>query len=396
MQQSILLLSVFIALLGIGIIVPVMPVFAESLGATGIGLGLIIAAFSVTRGFFQPIAGSFSDRWGRKPFLLGGLLVYGLVGLLLPEASSIGGLIAVRAVHGFGSAMIVPVAMAYMGDLAPAGQEGRSMGMVNIAIFSGIGAGPVLGGFFTDLWGMRAAFFAMACLSALAFFLVLLRLPDSEGKKAAGDRLRLGQALRAMSASRRTMGILLARMATMIIMVPTMAFLPLLMHRMFAASGTQIGMVIACRTLVNAALQTPCGRLADRHDKVRLLRIGCTIIAAVICLVPLAADFRALLVLFIILGMGEAMIWPALGAMAAEEGRIYGQGTMMGVFNLAMSCGVFLGAMAAGSGADFLGLHWSFPLIGAVVLATTLTATVMIRSAKQPPLPQKERQPPST
>lgn len=61
-----LLLSVFIALLGIGIIVPVMPVFAASLGAGGLALGLIIAAFSITRGIFQPIVGSLSDRWGRK------------------------------------------------------------------------------------------------------------------------------------------------------------------------------------------------------------------------------------------------------------------------------------------------------------------------------------------
>jgi MFS family permease len=68
----ILLLSVFIALLGIGIIVPVMPVFAESLGAGGLTLGIIIAAFSLTRGFCQPIVGNLSDRWGRKGFLVSG------------------------------------------------------------------------------------------------------------------------------------------------------------------------------------------------------------------------------------------------------------------------------------------------------------------------------------
>ena len=120
-----LLLSIFIALLGIGIIIPVMPVFAADLGAGGFSLGMIIAAFSISRGILQPIVGSLSDRWGRKGFLVAGLFIYGLVGLLIPQAQSVYNLIAIRGFHGVGSAMIVPIAMAYMSFLAPAGQEGR-------------------------------------------------------------------------------------------------------------------------------------------------------------------------------------------------------------------------------------------------------------------------------
>jgi len=79
MNQKILLtllLSVFIALLGIGIIIPVMPVFASELGANGLALGMIIAAFSVSRGVLQPVIGNLSDQWGRKGFLVAGLFVY--------------------------------------------------------------------------------------------------------------------------------------------------------------------------------------------------------------------------------------------------------------------------------------------------------------------------------
>lgn len=177
---GILLLSVMTALFGIGIIVPVMPVFAVSLGASGFALGLIIAAFSISRGILQPIVGSLSDRWGRKGFMVIGLLVYTLVGLVLPEATSITNLILIRAFHGVGSAMIVPVAMAYVSDMAPFGQEGRYMGMLNIAIFVGIGGGPLFGGFFADLWGMASAFYAMAGLSFIAMLLVLFKMPVME------------------------------------------------------------------------------------------------------------------------------------------------------------------------------------------------------------------------
>lgn len=379
-----LLLSVFIALLGIGIIVPVMPVFATSLGASGFGLGLIIAAFSISRGLLQPVVGVLSDRWGRKRFLVGGLAIYGLIGLILPQATSLGNLVLIRALHGVGSAMIVPVAMACMGDMARVGEEGRAMSLLNIAIFCGIGAGPLLGGFFTDLWGMAAAFYVMAGLSFLALLLVLLQMPSMERRGDEPPGLSILQALTVLLRGRTTRGILLARMSTMIIMVPTMAFLPLLMHQWFTATGMQIGMVIACRTLVNAVLQTPFGRLADRGDKIMLLRGGCLVVSLVMCAVPLATSFLQLLLLFGLLGVGEAVIWPTLGALATEEGRQYGQGTMMGIFNLAMSAGVFVGAMGAGISVDLFGLGASFVIIGCLVLVLTLWASTMIVS--QPPL----------
>lgn len=385
----ILLLSVFIALLGIGIIVPVMPDFATRLGASGTALGMMVAAFSLTRVFFQPVVGSLSDRWGRKGFLVVGLFIYGLVGLIMPAAGSVGNLIVIRTFHGFGSAMIVPVAMAYVSEMAPAGEEGRYMGLLNIAIFTGIGGGPMLGGFFADLWGMASAFYAMAGLSFLAFALVLLRMPVmAETGKKVGPQLGIFRGMYQVLASRRASGILLTRMATMIIMVPSMAFLPLLMHQRFPATGIMIGLVIAGRTLTNAVLQTPFGRLADRRDKVVLLMIGCLIVSLIIVLVPLAVDFRHYLGLFVVLGAGEAMLWPALGALATEEGRIFGHGTMMGVFNLSMSAGIFLGSLGTGWVMDLFGLSWAFYSAGAAVLILGLAGVAMIRAAPPTPAPQ--------
>lgn len=274
--------------------------------------------------------------------------------------------------------MIVPVAMAYVSDLSPLGQEGRFMGMLNIAIFSGIGSGPLLGGVFTDVWGLAAAFYIMAALSWLALLLVFFQLPVLENKNPDFRRIGIFRAFNSMLGQKRTAGILLARMSTMIIMVPTMAFLPLLMNQWFQASGTQIGIVITCRTLVNAILQTPCGKIADLWDKVKFLKIGILIISVMLALVPLAPNFWWLLGIFVVLGIGEAIIWPTLGALAVEEGRYYGQGTMMGIYNLAMSSGVFIGSLAAGTIVDLLGLDWSFFLIGGIVFVLALSASSLI------------------
>jgi MFS family permease len=382
-----LLLSVFIALLGVGIIIPVMPVFAAELGAGGFSLGMIIAAFSVSRGLLQPVVGNLSDIFGRKWFLVTGLFVYGLVGLLIPHATSVVDLITIRGFHGVGSAMIVPIAMAYMSILAPPGQDGRYMGYLNIAVFCGIGCGPIIGGFFSDMWGMASVFYLMAFLSFGAFLLVLRNMPAYVPPRQKGQD-GLFASMSKMMHRRRTVGILTARYATMIVMVPTMAFLPLLMADWEGTTGLQIGLVIAGRTLVNAVLQVPFGKLADRCDKVVLLLAGTFCMSAAMLFVPSVGTVWQMVLLYMLLGTGEAMIWPVLGAYASEEGRNhFGHGTMMGVFSLAMSAGVFTGAMLAGYSMDNLGMQWAYYITASAIFVLTTGSALLIRGAERDAAP---------
>ena len=376
-------LSVFIALLWVGIIIPVLPVLATKLGATGFTLGLITAAFSLSRGLLQPLVGNLSDRWGRKGFLILGLLIYGLVGLLIPMATEVSHLIAIRLFQGIGAAMIVPVAMAYASFLAPAGHEGRSMSIVNIAVFCGIGCGPILGGLSADTWGLASVFYIMAGLCFCGFLLVVTNLPyccPIERQQPTG----LWSSLRGMLRRQRTVGILLARYATVLMMVPTMAFLPVMMADWPGSSGLHTGLVIAGRTLVNALLQYPMGKLADCTDKVSLLLSGCTAMCLAVMLIPTMHSFATMVGIYLFLGLGEAVLWPVLAAFAAEEARErFGHGTMMGVFNLAMSAGVFTGALVAGTGLDTLGMQAAFTLTGASIMVLCLVAAMLIRAGNR-------------
>ena len=375
-------LSIFIALLGVGIIIPVLPILATKLGAGGFSLGMITAAFSLSRGLLQPVVGNLSDRWGRKGFLVTGLFIYGLVGLLIPHAGSVVDLILIRIFQGVGSAMIVPVAMAYASFLAPIGEEGRYMGVINIAIFCGIGAGPVIGGLFSDAWGLASVFYMMAGLCFLAFVLVGYNLPAC----CPVDRqqqIGLLVNVRLMLKRRRTVGILIARFATVLMMVPTMAFLPIIMSQWAGNSGLQTGAVIASRTLMNAVLQVPFGRLADRHNKVLLLVCGCFCMSLAVFFIPSVPNFPWMVGMYLFLGLGEAVLWPVLGAYAAEEGRNhFGHGTMMGVFNLAMSAGVFTGAMLSGSSMDSWGMQQAFHVTAIAIMLLTLAAAVLIRTGE--------------
>ena len=376
-------LAVFIALLGIGIIIPVLPLWATELGANGFTLGVITAVFSVSRGLCQPVVGNLSDRWGRKGFLIAGLFIYGLVGLLVPHATSVLQLVLIRLFQGVGAAMVVPVAMAYASMLAPPGEEGRSMSTINIAIFCGIGAGPVLGGLFADAFGLASVFYVMAGLCFVAFLLVVRNLPACSPLDPP-SRDGLVRSVGRMLRRRRTVGILLARFATVLMMVPTMAFLPLMMADWPGSGSVQAGVVIAGRTVMNAVLQVPFGRLTDRYDKVRLLIAGCVCMSVAIWMIPEMTGFATMLGAYLFLGFGEAVLWPVLGAWAAEEGRThFGHGTMMGVFNLAMSAGVFTGAMLAGLSMDSWGIRHAFHLTAAAVLVLPLVAALLIGAGER-------------
>jgi MFS family permease len=373
-----ILLSLFIALLGMGIIAPIMPIYATRMGATGISLGLMVAGFSISRGVLQPFVGGLSDRQGRKRFLVAGLFIYALSGFTYTLAGTMGHLILIRLLHGVGSAMVIPIAMSYMGELAPRGQEGRYMGLLNIALFGGIGGGPVIGGLFLDAVGINWPFYVMAAMSGVSLLLVLTFLPPRQTGQDAWTGPSILAVFLQMMKNTRVIGILLARMSSMLIMIPSMAFLPVLMGLFMEATGVQIGMVVASRTLVNACLQFPFGRMVDRFSKVVLLAVGALIISITLFMVPLADSFTQLIVLFTFTGIGEAVVWPCLSALAAEEGRHYGQGSMMGVFSMAMSAGVLLGSIGAGGVMDLIGLSYVFYAVSIFLVCATAAAAAMI------------------
>jgi len=377
----ILLLALFIAVLGVGIIAPIMPLYATDLGATGVTLGLMIAAFSISRGALQPVVGSLSDRKGRKRFLVAGLSIYAVMGLTYTLATSVEHLILIRLFHGVGSAMIVPIVMAYIGDLTPRGQEGKYMGMLNIALFAGISGGPILGGVFWDTIGINPAFYAMSALTAVSLVLILTLLPPQRSDRQIQSTPGLLTTLRRMLHNSRVVGMLLPRIGTMIIMIPTLGFLPILMY---GATGIEIGIVISARMIVNAGLQFPFGRIADRYNKAALILTGCLIASAGVFMMPFATDFLQLVWLSVFIGVGEALIWPTLGAIAVEEGHQYGQGSMMGVFNMAMSLGVLIGSLVAGLFMDLIGLEYVFYIVS-IILAVSAVAGAPLIARRGPP-----------
>jgi len=170
--------SIFAAILGLSIISPILPIIAEDLRVTGVWMGMIFSGFAISRAIVMPIMGGLSDKYGRKIFIASGLLLLAVISLLYLLAHNVYTLTAVRLLNGLAAGMIIPVAMAYAGEVAQEGKEGRAMGTFMMMYFLGVGVGPLLGGILWHLFGMTSVFYAMSGISVIALLLVLPFLPE--------------------------------------------------------------------------------------------------------------------------------------------------------------------------------------------------------------------------
>ena len=175
---AILTFVLFVVMLGYGIIIPIFPFFIESMGAGGMELGLLAASYAVMRLIFGPIWGSISDRVGRKPILLIGILGYVITMIWFGLATQLWMLFAARILAGILSSATTPTTMAYIGDSTPEDERGGGMGMLGASGGLGTIFGPVMGGFLaTD--SLSLPFFVAAGLAFLALILAIIFLPES-------------------------------------------------------------------------------------------------------------------------------------------------------------------------------------------------------------------------
>ena len=366
----ILALSAFSSMLGVGIISPLLPLYAENLGATGIWLGIIFSSFSISRTILMPIIGRLSDRSGRKLFLCIGLLIYSITSLGYIWAGDVSQLTLVRLIQGSAAGMIIPIAQAYVGDISPERKEGTWMGYFNAAFFTGFGFGPLLGGVLTDHSGMNTAFYTMGGLNLLALLVAVLFLPEIERRKMAASPRT---SFREMSTSGMIKGLFNFRLAFAIGRGTFATFLPIFAGIYIGLPPSRIGILLTVNILVTSLLQIYGGNIADRFNRRILVVIGGLTNITFLALIPLGGSFWPLLVICALGGLGGAISMPAASALVVEEGRKFGMGSTIAVFSMAMSIGMAIGPIVSGVIADFINLDTVFYFGAAMgLIGTTL------------------------
>jgi len=368
----ILAISLFSAMLGVGLVSPLLPLYARDLGASGLELGAIFAGYGIFHSIATPIMGRLSDRRGRKVFLCTGLFAYSIISWGHVLTANVPQLILVRLLMGAAGAMIIPIAMAYVGDLSPKGEEGKWMGYTNTAFFGGFSIGPLLGGGLAERFGMNASFYSMGFLCLLAFLITIIFLPESSQRKT-GEKGRIS--FKDISASKTVRGLFSFRLGQSLGRGGIMTFLPLFAATHIGLGTTLIGVLLAANMLPMTVLLAPAGRLADKFNRKALVILGNFIYLITLVLIPFANNFWQQLWLCFPRALGEAIAIPAATAMTVEEGRKFGMGSTMSALMVAMSIGMALGPTLSGAIVDLADINTVFYFAGAIgVIGTGLFA----------------------
>lgn len=362
-----LFFALFATTTGVGIVVPLLPVYAHDLGAGGIYIGLIFGAFSLSRTCLLPYFGRLSDRKGRKPFIVIGLLAYAMVSIAFLLAANVSHLITIRFFQGIASAMILPVIQAYVGDITPAGREGLTMGLFNMSLFFGLSVGPVAGGVLNDHFSMDAAFACMGLLTLAGFGGALLMLPPRQSETVQHKEQSLSQ-WKTILGDPVIIGLFGFRFAYTASIGIIWGFLPVYADLQFHMSSSRIGILVMLGVFISGLIQTPMGWVADRFNRKAMVVGGGLLTVLAVLYYAQASSAWHLFAASTLFGMGGGAAMPALMAITVLKGhQNQSMGSVMAILTMGHSLGMLVGALMAGLMMDWFQLRHAFSLGGGLL-----------------------------
>ncbi len=365
-------ISVGVAMIGLGIIWPLIPVYAVQIGAGGFMVGMIIASFNVSRTIFSPFTGRFSDRYGRKNFIVTGLFLYAGISVLYVLPTQASALIFVRFFHGMASLLVVPIAMAMAADIAPKKDLGKYMGTLNMSIMLGLGIGPVLGGTIRDYFGINTAFYIMGALALFTAILVIFLIPP-DSKTANEKKAQKISSFRTIITNRIVLGIFMMRFFAAAGQGAVYTFLPILALQLNLTSS-QVGIILGANIFLIAFLQKSAGRMADRFNPKYLIIFGLGASGLTVLGMPFVEGFTSILILNILMGTANGVSLPGGLVITGQLGRKMGMATLMSITDAAWSFGMIVSPILSGIILDLFGVSYIF-IIGSILI---LTGSVLV------------------
>lgn len=331
----VLLLVVFVNLVGFGVLMPILPFYAQAFHAPAWQVTWMFAAFSVGNFFAEPIWGRLSDRIGRRPILLGTIFCSGLGFIALAFAPNIWVALLIRLASGLTTGNLSTI-QSYIADITPPRFRSGRIGLLGAAFALGFVAGPAMGGLLAHpqygLAGFRAPLLTAGALSILAAAGVFLLVRESrDHARAGGDGLRLsllGEARRHPVLGR----------ALVVTLLYTSAFAAaestfgLWAQNRFGWGPRQLSLAFASVAVTAALAQAfVTGRLTRRYGEATMLAAGLAIISLTLALQPLGAGMNRSIVLLALTVFGQALALPNISALISRTTSPDRQGAMLGL-----------------------------------------------------------------
>ena len=340
---------VFIDLVGFGIVIPVLPLYAQRFGASPLVIGILLAIYSLMQSVFAPILGRLSDRVGRRPVLLVSIIGSALGFLLMGLANSLVLLFAARIIDGITGGNI-STAQAYIADITSTKDRSKGMGLIGAAFGLGFIFGPAIGGIMSH-FSLSAPFYfaaALAAANAAAVFLFLPESLSSEHRTAAGERPSVLQAFREAQGSPLAV-ILGTYFFTTVAFSLLTAVYPLFAAHRLGYHASQIGYIFAGMGIVGAVIQGGLMGWLGRflNDRVLTL-IGAAVLAAGLFLLPLENGLKLLMLATALIAVGHSLLVVPLNALASKSLGPSAQGRVLGLMQSSASMARIIGPVLGG------------------------------------------------
>ena len=386
--MPILFLIVVIDLIGFGIIIPLLPLYTEIMGADPVTVGFVMATYSLTQFIASPFWGRSSDQFGRRPILLVSLFGMVISYVLLGYADNIWMILCARAIGGF-MAGNISTAFAYVADVTTRETRAKGMGLIGAAFGLGFIIGPAIGGILAGSDPVQADYrtpgLAAAGFSFLAWILALLFLkeslsPDIRKRLAAQPRQKRHEQFRA-ALNRPNLGLLiwLAFLATLAFAGLEATF-AMWSKRQFGWGPEQNGYIFAFVGILGAAIQGGLiGKLNKRFGEARLITQGASALAIGMVMIPFCQSLPFLITAMVIAVYGYSIISPALSSLTSLQIGEEEQGGILGVTRSATTLGRVVGPAIAGSLFGLLGKDWPY-FFGAAVMTAAMIISWRARS----------------
>jgi multidrug resistance protein len=390
---GIIFLTVLIDLIGFGIVIPVLPLYAQSYGATSLQIGLLVGVYSFAQFLFSPFIGKISDRVGRRPVLIVSVIGTAAGFFLMGWAQTLTLLFIARILDGISGGNI-STAQAYIADITPPEERSKRMGLIGAAFGLGFMIGPAIGGVMSHI-SLAAPFYLAGGLAAVNALLIFFLLPESLAPEHRSDK-KPPQPL--MEVFRHGHGSVLATiMATYFFSITGFAMMTTLYalfnQQRFGLDARHTGYIFAFIGVIGVVIQGGMLRqLLKRFAEAQLATAGAAILTGALFLLPLCRSVGDLLWVSALIAVGNSFLTPTLNGLCSKHVDKSWQGRAMGLMQSAGSLGRTIGPVLAGWLLAFdLGgplQHYArTPLwTGAVLLGVTFVLTLSLLKKAPPAL----------
>ena len=348
-----ILLIVFVQMVGSGLILPLLPIYAQDeFGMSPIAISLLVSSFFAAQFLAGPILGRWSDRIGRVPVLIVSQVGTVLAFLAFGLASAAWVLFAARIVDGLTGGNLV-VAQAYITDITPANKRAQALGLIGAMFGLGFIVGPIAGGLLVGLGGPRVPYFVAAAAAAIVVLLTIFTLDESHTRENREDleASSLGSSIVAALKNRPLLYLLSIAFMVQFSLGLLMATFALFGQAVLFDTNVELGVGILLATLGLAQIVTQLGllpRFLAYFGEARLVTVGIVIRAIGLGIYAVMVDPWQAAIGSVLFAAGGGLTMPAIQSLATRTADESARGGILGLVSASQSLSIIISTAIAG------------------------------------------------